>query len=708
MTMPSSIDLDIVRFEELSRNLSRPQTDDIIAIVFILLAGTIYTLRGILWDKPDPYHHVWFEKPQDIDGEGKNKADTRDIEAKLADGDKKAVIFWGSQSGTAEGLANKLQRDLRSRFRLDTMTADLSDYDTQTIANISRSRLAIFIISTYGEGDPSDNASQTMSFLNSADGTQFSNLKFVTFGLGNKNYRLYNRVIDVLAENLQARGATSLLPIGRGDDSKGTTEEDFAEWKRGLFQLLNTDFGYVEHAEQYIPSLKVVEDRSLDIADLHIGEPQHKGNSVTTSLYQLTVVRSKRLLRTLDRNFLHLEFDIGAMQGLKYKTGDHLAVWPSNPISEVYRLIRVLGLESRKDAPLIVTSIEASTKCNIPSPTTIFVLLQHYLEICAPVSRETVSALAQFASTTSSKTHLLAISRDKNVYSDYCSKKHVTFGRLLQDGLDSEVASDWSQLPLSFLLETLPLLTPRYYSISSSAIVQPHQIAITVATSVQNNNNLAIPGLTTSYLESYINLGSSVSTNPAPISPSTSHSNSASCLKDGSVFAHIRSSKFRLPVAPATPIIMVAAGSGIAPFRAFITERARLLSFGKPVGTTKLFFGCRSSTEDFLYQNELTETMQGMENVLDLVTAFSRTETNSSGGKMYVQDRIEEQGKELLRLLVEEEACLYICGSTTMAREVGERIRGLLKGTLHWDEEKIKLWSGRMRKSRKWQEDVWG
>lgn len=94
-------------------------------------------------------------------------------------------------------------------------------------------------------------------------------------------------------------------------------------------------------------------------------------------------------------------------------------------------------------------------------------------------------------------------------------------------------------------------------------------------------------------------------------------------LQGGKVFAQIRKSKFKLPVMASHPIIMVAAGIGIAPFRGFLQERARLLSMGREVGRMLLFFGCRRSDEDFLYKEELGEMVRLFDGKLDIVTAYS-------------------------------------------------------------------------------------
>ena len=84
---------------------------------------------------------------------------------------------------------------------------------------------------------------------------------------------------------------------------------------------------------------------------------------------------------------------------------------------------------------------------------------------------------------------------------------------------------------------------------------------------------------------------------------------------------------------------MIAAGTGIAPFRGFILEQERLKSVGKPIGQMLLFFGCRKPEEDYLYRDEIAQAVASLGCDLTVITAFSRYEKSS---KMYVQDRVAE------------------------------------------------------------------
>jgi NADPH-ferrihemoprotein reductase len=499
------------------------------------------------------------------------------------------------------------------------------------------------------------------------------------------------------------------MPTGKADDSNGATDEDFTEWKQSLFSLFRGELGIEERPEQYEPTLRVIEDTSLDVIDLHVGEPikprGKKDAAAISSVQALPVKSAKKLLSTVDRNCLHVELDTSEFPELKYKTGDHLAVWPSNPTGEVQRLVNILGLRNRLQIPLLISSLDPSVQVKHPSPTTWEALFQYYLEICAPVPREVVLSLAQFAPSASSKATLEQLGKDKDIYHSYCSKNHVTLGRLLENV--TSPTESWSNLPLSFILECLSPLTPRYYSISSSSIVSPKQISITVATTseISPTCHTPIPGLTTDYLmaiEQYKRDGT-----VGPNAPSYNLSGPNNALEQGGkLYAHVRKSKFRLPVLPKNPIIMIASGSGIAPFHGFLSERARLATIGRAVGPSLLFFGCRSP-QDFLYQDSL-QSLQESNKEMEVIPAFSRTEMNGRLGKAYVQDKVEEREEQVVRLLMEENAYFYICGSAGMARDVAARLGESVRKRMEWDEGRLREWSEGMRKTHRWQEDVWG
>ncbi|QKX62147.1 uncharacterized protein TRUGW13939_09304 [Talaromyces rugulosus] len=717
---------------------SKASIPDIIAMVIIGIVASIYLSRGIFWDKPDPYSYTLFERPQQQEGAGNAKAmsdaqkrDERNIAKKMTEAGKTLVIFWGSQSGTAERLATQLAKECQLRFGVGTICADLSDYDPESISDLSSNHIAIFILSTYGEGDPSDNAtglwdwmqSTTATPTSSSDtGPRLANLRYGAFGLGNSNYKNYNRVIDVTVDFLDNSGAKSFITVGKADDAERSTEEDFLSWKDSLFSAFRTDFQYIEKAVEFQPTIAVIEDESLEPIDLHHGEPTHpadnnkKGAAACSRIQTLGIKNARELFISTDRHCVHMELDLSEFPEMNYKTGDHLALWPSSPNNEVELLIRSLGLQNKLDTPLLLRSLDPSNiKIELPSPTTIRALFTRYLEIGAPVSRSTIEGLAQFAPNPEAKAFILKLGQDKLEYSTYLTHTHVTLGRLLI--LAGNATSSWSKLPLEFVIESLPRMQPRYYSISSSSVLNPRRVAITAlvaADPLPKNPHAAINGVASNYLlalmKAQVLSHSPAVTNTGIIAPEYDLAGPSDSLLQGQkLYAHIRRSKFRLPTQSTCPIIMIAAGTGIAPFRAFIAERAKLHNVGKPVGQMLLFFGCRRSEEDFIYQNELLQTQKGLDNgkesLFKIMTAFSREQ---NGQKVYVQQRVKEYGAEVVRLMEEEGANLYICGRATMAREVSGTLGEFLIQTRGWNDSQAQNWTQDFRKRGKWREDVWG
>ncbi|KIX10228.1 uncharacterized protein Z518_01309 [Rhinocladiella mackenziei CBS 650.93] len=717
--------LDISIFPPVLRHVSQflqpTSPADFVALILAAIAGVIYLLRGTVWDKPDPYYYLYFERPQQQIGIGNSRRQSqRNIAKKLSETGKRAVVFWGSQSGTAERFANQLAKECQLRFGLSTFAADLSDYDPDSIAELSQTRLAIFILSTYGEGDPSDNASGFWNWINNDIQGSLSNLQYVAFGLGNSNYMYYNRVVDVVVQSLNRHGAHNLLRVGKADDAQSSTEEDFLAWKDDLFNMFRTHLALEEKMVEYQPTLAITEDDSLEPIDLHHGEASHsrdnpKAAAACSPVRALPIKNPKELFSVSQRNCVHLEIDLSEHPDIHYKTGDHMAVWPINPDNEVDLLLTALQLRDRQDIPVSVKAVDpSSAKIQIPSPTTVRALFHHYLEICAPVSRTTIQGLAPFAPTPGSKSLVLKLGRDRDFYSSFLTKNHLTLGRLLNLASPHE---RWVNLPLSYVIETLPLIQPRYYSISSSSVLWPRRATITAlvaADCLPDNQEQKINGVTSNYL-----LALSRSQSQSPITttsklqiqqhssevPSYDLSGPAKLLQGTKLFAHIRKSKFKLPIQSSCPIIMVAAGTGLAPFRAFITERAKLHAIGKPIGDMLLFFGCRRPDEDFIYRDELEQIQASVgEGSFKIITAFSRAEARK---KVYVQQRVKEYGKEVVSLVEDQGASVYICGRASMAREVGYSVGETLQHLRGWSDSEVKNWSEGLKRKGKWREDVW-
>lgn len=244
-------------------------------------------------------------------------------------------------------------------------------------------------------------------------------MDYAALGLGNNNYQHYNRVIDVVTTAIDNAGARMILPLAKADDAEGNTEAQFLQWKESLLVALKYRLQLEEREPVYLPGLRVDQDDSLDVIDLHMGAPVQKCVTSTSLAVSLPIRNTHELFRNSSRNCIHLDFDLTEVPGMSYKTGDHLAVWPANPDDEVERLLRLLGLTNSRSVPLSIKSLDSTIKVPVPTPTTPEVLFRQYLEICAAVSRDTIEALAQFAPSPSVKSFLDILTKDK--------AKHVAF-----------------------------------------------------------------------------------------------------------------------------------------------------------------------------------------------------------------------------------------------------------------------------------------
>lgn len=285
---------------------------------------------------------------------------------------------------------------------------------------------------------------------------------------------------------LDGLGASSLLAVCKGNEASRTTDEDFTGFKEKLFASLGSVLKLEERETVYTPSVEIVEQESEPLHEALLAAPSQESMPLKLrSVIAAVSVTYRRELVTstsTDRKCIHMELDLSAYPKIKYKTGDHIAIWPRNPQEEVALLLNILGLMSRKDILLKCQPLDGKNdRLKFPSPTTLLALFRYHLGICAPVSRETVLSLSQFVGTDRAKTLLLSLAKDRVAYAEFLKSNYITFARLLQYVAANDPDISWSDVPLSFVLESLPPLAPRYYSISSSSITSPRQLSITVA-----------------------------------------------------------------------------------------------------------------------------------------------------------------------------------------------------------------------------------
>ncbi|CAG9955728.1 unnamed protein product [Clonostachys rosea f. rosea IK726] len=653
-----------------------------------------------------------------IEGEEQEDQDRSIVQALRRQNRRCAVIF-GSQTGTAEAYASRLSQDGRSTFSLTTMTCDAEEYDwADDLHNIGSDQVLIFVLASYGEGEPTDNAADLYeAILGLADqttGRELPNLIYAAFGLGNKTYEHYNKVVHDIDGALQKLGARRLGPVGEGDDAGGTMEEDFLSWKAIMWDALSKHLGLEEHQTTYKPMLEVLprDDLSLQSPSVYLGETtaqQLKGLAAPAGPHQpfvATVSESRELFRMSDRNCIHMEMDL-AGSGLQYQTGDHIAVWPMNSSVEVDRFLNVNGLLERRDSIIDVRSMDPTAKLPCPTPTTYDTIARYYLEISSIVSRELLARFAPLAPSEEARDMMVKLNSDADYFTQTVTSRYLNLAQVLEMAGGGKV---WSSIPFAFYLEGLSRLRPRYYSISSSSLLHPQRVSITAVVDTANlpNRSGLWKGVASNYLlaikqgreadssNNNATRGSEGASAYTTTGPRGKYG--GSCLP-----VHIRASKFRLPDDPATPIVMVGPGTGVAPFRAFLQERVAQVKANLPVGKTILFYGCRNSSQDFLYQDEFEEHKKVLQDRFHLITAFSR----EGGSKVYVQHRLKGNAAQVASLLTEG-GHFYVCGNAAkMAQDVHSTLVQIMGQHLGGREEHGLEYLRAMRASRRYQEDTW-
>ena len=595
--------------------MAQLDTLDLIVLAVLLVGTVAYFTKGTYWSIPkDPYAASYSA------ANGSKAGKSRNILEKMEESGKNCVIFYGSQTGTAEDYASRLAKEGSSRFGLKTMVADLEDYDFENLDTFPEDKIAMFVLATYGEGEPTDNAvdfyefitGEEVSFTNGATTEEkpLSNLKFVAFGLGNNTYEHYNSIVRRVTAALEKLGGTRIGQAGEGDDGAGTMEEDFLAWKEPMWAELTEKMGLEERDAVYEPVFSITEREDLDVEanEVYLGEPNKnhlegtsKGPYNAHNPYIAPIAESREIFTVQNRNCLHMEIDISG-SNLSYETGDHIAIWPTNAGKEVDRFVNILGLGEKRHTVISVKGLDPTARVPFPTPTTYDAAIRYHMEICGVVSRQFVASLAPFAPDEAAKAEMAKLGSDKDYFQDKISSQLYNIGQVLEL-VDS--SKKWANVPFSIMIEGINKIQPRYYSISSSSLVQKNKISITAVVEevrVAGASHI-VKGVTTNYL---LALKQKQHGDPNPDPHGLTYAITGPRNKyDGiHVPVHVRHSNFKLPSDPSKPIIMVGPGSGVAPFRGFVQERAAQAKAGEKVGKTILFFGCRRRTEDFLYSDE--------------------------------------------------------------------------------------------------------
>ena len=362
---------------------------------------------------------------------------------------------------------------------------------------------------------------------------------------------------------------------------------------------------------------------------------------------------------------------------LHYTTGDHLAIYPSNSETDVRSFLELLGLWDKRNQVAKIVPIGHAIKPFYPIPCSYFSLCKYYLEINASPSRQMIRFIANsFTENRYIQDSLANITSNIEIFTQKVTSKHLTISKLLE-----KFGYENFRIPISFFMESLGALKPRYYSISSSSLESPGTTDITV--SLDKNTNDDFEGVFSKELERILN-------------------DQTNALRNVKLPMFIETSKFRLSTNPGKPTILICAGVGIAPFRAFIRESA-LKNKSADIGKLFLYYGLRKQETDFLYSKEFNQLSNELQGKLEINIAESRGDKP----KTYVQDLLKKHGCKIGELCINDNASIYVCGrASTMGKGVSKTLIDIFserKGGIKQGDNYLKF----MKILGRYREDIW-
>jgi len=638
------------------------------------------------------------------------------------------LIVYGSETGTAEAAASRLHRALKL---LKPSLACLNDVAGLNIVKDKRITHLVAICSTFNRGEFPGNAK--IFSESDIEPDILKGTKVAVCALGSSLYPDFCKAGITLERKLADAGAQTLASFTKVDDATGT-DGPLSDWTQLIQRLILPP--KLEDIIRSNLNVQTVTKHNIDWQkQLDVTEEVKRYTHVDSPDCMLCVCNDELIKGgdVEDRSTRKISFKLP--EGVKYVAGDHLSVRPLNSIDSVMRFARIYKDElleaaavagdcpfnaaDNEDAMLawqlqqpfsIKTTEDGETfDANLvfETPATLGEALQTSIDLTLHVSqvadyiglikglitkempgwdndkqklRKRLLQLHNMVFEDSKQTRESSVNKILSEFPTILDFLE-TFGPLLctetKQGEDKKEAL----LPLADILSVLPRLNARSYSISSSPNDDPSIVSITVGVvNVKTSAGVFIKGVCSNYL--------------ARIQPN-----------EDFVSCGIRTSSFRGPPKLSSPVIMVGAGTGLAPMMGFLADRA--LELESCVDTDKagkclLYFGCRN-TDDHIYNSTITKWNKS--NVLEPNIAFSR---KPSTPKTYVQDLIEQDSKNVCQLLLQPETCYYICGDARVADFCFEACVKALRAHGNMSRVAAVQHIKQMRAQNRWQYDLWG
>ncbi|QQD75649.1 sulfite reductase subunit alpha [Curtobacterium sp. YC1] len=547
-------------------------------------------------------------------------------------------VLFGTQTGSAEFLADELVTGARARGLGGRATA----LDAVTPEQLAEMSHVLVVTSTYGEGEMPDNAGLFWDAIQASTVPRLEGLQYAVLGLGDTSYDEFCQAGKLIDTRFEQLGATR---IHDRVDCDVDFEDPAALWTAAVLDRLAAEAGAT--AAPGATTGGGAGDGATATGGAGAsrasrpGSQWNKRNPYPSRLVENRLLSSPRSAKEIR----HYEFDLGD-SGIEYAAGDALAVVPVNDEVFVASLLEQVGATGGEqlDGRPITDVLRTDREIRTPSKDLIADLVQR-----APGS-ELAAVVA---------------------HGDKHELDRWLWGR---DVLDLLRDAGPAAPGLDELLPNLRPLQARQYSISSSPLAHPDRIHLTIASVRYGDPHRMHAGVASTFLADRVD-------------------------PDGAVDVYLQpNTAFGVPADDSAPMIMIGPGTGIAPFRGFLHERAA----SGATGPNWLFFGDQHRDTDFVYQDELTELQeQGVLDRLDL--AFSRDQAE----KVYVQTRMLERSAELFAWL-EDGGHVYVCGDASrMAKDVEAALLRVIRTGRGRGEDDAQAYLADLRRAKRYVRDVY-
>ncbi|UWD82052.1 sulfite reductase subunit alpha [Curtobacterium flaccumfaciens] len=547
-------------------------------------------------------------------------------------------VLFGTQTGNAEFLADELVAGAKARG----LGGRASALDAVTPEQLAEMSHVLVVTSTYGEGEMPDNAGLFWDAIQASTVPRLEGLQYAVLGLGDTSYDEFCQAGKLLDTRFEQLGATR---IHDRVDCDVDFEDPAALWTAAVLDRLAAEAGATAAPGATTgggagDGAGATGGAGASRAS-RPGSQWNKRNPYPSRLVENRLLSSPRSAKEIR----HYEFDLGD-SGIEYAAGDALAVVPVNDEVFVADLLEQVGANGGEafDGRPITEVLRTDREIRTPSKDLIADLVQR-----AP-SSELAAVVA---------------------HGDKHELDRWLWGR---DVLDLLRDAGPAAPGLDELLPNLRPLQARQYSISSSPLAHPDRIHLTIASVRYGDPHRMYAGVASTFLADRVD-------------------------EDGTVDVYLQpNASFGVPADESAPMIMIGPGTGVAPFRGFLHERA----MSGATGRNWLFFGDQHRDTDFVYRDELTELQeQGVLDRLDL--AFSRDQAE----KVYVQTRMLERSAELFAWL-EDGGHVYVCGDASrMAKDVEAALLQIIRTGRGRGEDDAQAYLADMRRAKRYVRDVY-